>query len=176
MLQSIEKYREDLTAHLLEVCTGNGLLKGTLLSTPDIDTAWVRLAPSFYGDAVREFNRYPEFCLGCAGYLGMAIAFLWDADWARYVEVPYAFFQGKRGFDDMDDHITDDILRDRRHSVPAMQSTAASAYHFLMRESPEPGTAEAYRMFLATMEVMFKVGAAIELCRQGYKFEKVNLT
>ena len=45
-----------------------------------------------------------------------------------------------------------------------------------MRESPEPGTAEAYRMFLATMEVMFKVGAAIELCRQGYKFEKVNLT
>ena len=151
-------------------------MKGTLLITPDIDTAWVRLAPSFYGDAVREFNHYPEFCLGCAGYLGMAIAFLWDAVWARYAEVPYAFFLGERGFDDMDDHITDEILRDRRHSVPAMQSTAASAYHFLMRESPEPGTAEAYRMFLATVEVMFKVGAAIELCRLGYKFEKVNLT
>ena len=173
---AIEKYREDLTAHLLEVTTGNGLLKGTLLSTPDIDETWVRLTPSFYGDAVREFNRYPEFCLGCAGYLGMAIAFLWDKDWAKYRELPYSFFQGKRGFDDMDDHITDEILRDRRHSVPAMQSTAAAAYHFLMRESPEPGTAEAYRMFLVTVEVMYKVGAAIELCRIGYKLERVTLT
>ena len=44
-----------------------------------------------------------------------------------------------------------------------------------MRESPEPGTAEAYRMFLFTVEVMFKIGAAIELNRLGYKFEKVNL-
>ncbi len=92
-MTDVEKYKDDLTTHLLSVCTGNGLLKGTLLSTPDIDEAWVRLAPSFYGDAVREFNHYPEFCLGCAGYLGMAIAFLWDADWARYAEVPYAFFQ-----------------------------------------------------------------------------------
>ena len=172
---TIEKYREDLTQHLVEVCTGNGLLKGTLLSTPDIDEAWVRLAPSFYGDAVREFNRYPEFCLGCAGYLGMAIAFLWDKDWARYAQVPFAYFLGERGFDDMDDHITDEILRDRRHSVRAMQSTAAAAYHFLMRESPEPGTGEAYRMFLRSIEVMYKIGAAIELCRLGYKFEKVNL-
>ena len=35
-----------------------------LLNTPDIDEAWVRYAPSFFGDAVREFNKYPEFCLG----------------------------------------------------------------------------------------------------------------
>lgn len=164
MEQSIEKFRDDLTQHLIEVCTGSGYLKGMLLNTPDIDEAWVR-----------EFNKYPEFCLGCAGYLGMAVAYYWDKDWVKYREEPYASFQGERGFDDMDDHITDNILRDRKHSAPAMQSTAASAYHFLMRESPEPGTAEAYRMFLATVEVMFKIGAAIELCRLGYKFEKLNL-
>lgn len=173
---TIEKYREDLSAYLLSSCTDAGLMKGTLLTSPDIDEAWVRLAPSYYGDAVRNFNSYPEFCLGCAGYLGMAVAFLWDKDWSRYMDVPYTYFQGERGFDDMDDHITDTILRDRKHSVPAMQSCAANAYHFLMRESPEPGTAEAYRMFLVTAEVMFKMGAAIELCRLGYKFEKVNLT
>ena len=57
-----------------------------------------------------------------------------------------------------------------------MQSIAAAAYHFLMRESPEPGTAEAYRMFLVTVEVMYKFGAAIELCRIGYKLERVTLT
>ncbi len=174
-LSSPEKYREDLTQYLLSICTDAGLLKGTLLSSPDIDDAWMRYAPSFYGDAVRNFNAYPEYCLACAGYLGMAVAFLWDRDWAKYMDTPYAFFQGKRGFDDMDDHITDEILRDRKHSVPAMQSCSANAYHFLMRESPEPGTVEAYKLFLETVGVLFKIGAAIQLCRLGYKFEKVDL-
>ena len=32
-----EKFREDLTTYLLEVATGNGYLKGTLLTTPDLD-------------------------------------------------------------------------------------------------------------------------------------------
>ena len=173
-LEEIEKYREDLTQYLLEVCTGNGSLKGELLGSPDIDSAWVRLLPSYYGDAVREFNAYPEYCLGCAGFLGMAVAYLWDKDWSKYSEVQYSFFQGERKFDDMDDYITDNILRDRKHSVPAIQSSALSAYHYLMRQSPEPGTADAYRKFLVTGEVMFKVGAAIELCRLGYKMEKIN--
>ena len=78
-----EKFREDLTAHLLEVATGNGYLNGILLNTPDLDEAWQRYAPSFYPDAVREFNGYPEFCLACAGYLGMAVAHLWDKDWTK---------------------------------------------------------------------------------------------
>lgn len=87
-----EKYREDLTAYLLEVATGSGYLKGTLLNTPDLDEAWQRYAPSFYGDAVREFNAYPEYCLACAGYLGMAVAHLWDKDWPKYTDTPYSFF------------------------------------------------------------------------------------
>lgn len=174
-MESIEKYKDELSAYLMESCTGSGLLKGTLLSSPDIDEAWLRYSPSFYGDAVRNFNGYPEYCLACAGYLGMAVAFLWDKDWARYMDSPYSFFQGERGFDDMDDHITDSVLKDRKHSVRAMQTVSANAYHFLMKESPEPGTAEAYRLFLATVENMYKIGAAIELCHLGYKFEKVNL-
>ena len=98
---TFEKYREDLSAYLLASCTDAGLLKGTLLSSPDIDEALLRLAPSYYGDAVREFNKYPEFTLACAGYLGMAVAHLWDTDWARYIDVTYSYFQGERGFDDM---------------------------------------------------------------------------
>ena len=35
----------------------------------------------------------------------------------KYREEPYASFQGERGFDDMDDHITDNILRDRKHCL-----------------------------------------------------------
>lgn len=171
---NLEKYRDALERYLLEACTGAGYLGGALLSTPDIDEVWERYAPSFIGDAVLDFNEYPEYCLGCAGYLGMAVAFYWDADWAKYRDKPYSAFLGDRGFDDMDDHITGDILRETEFSVAAMQSTAASAWHFLMRESPEPGTAPAYRMFLVTVEVMYRIGAAIELHRLGYKFEKVK--
>ena len=167
----MENYRDELTRHLVGVCTGNGYLKGTLLETPDFDDAWQRLAPSYFGDAVREFNAYPEYSLACAGFLGMAVAFLWDQDWARYADVPYAFFQGERKFDDMDDHITDTILGGREPAVPAMQSCAAEAYHFLMRQSPEPGTAGAYRLFLVTAEVLFRIGAAIQLCALGYRME-----
>ena len=162
-----EKYREDLTAYLLEVATGSGYLKGTLLNTPDLDEAWQRYAPSFYGDAVREFNAYPEYCLACAGYLGMAVAHLWDKDWPKYMDTPYSFFQGDRGFDDMDDFITGNILKEGKYSVAAMHALSAEAYHFLMKSGAEAGTAEAYRFFHISVEVM---------CKLGYKFEKVNLT
>ena len=150
-----EKYREDLTAYLLEVATGSGYLKGTLLNTPDLDEAWQRYAPSFYGDAVREFNAYPEYCLACAGYLGMAVAHLWDKDWPKYMDTPYSFFQSDRGFDDMDDFITGNILKEGNGA--------------------EAGTAEAYRFFLISVEVMYQLGVAIWLNKLGYKFERVNL-
>ena len=170
-----EKYREDLTAYLLEVATGSGYLKGTLLNTPDLDEAWQRYAPSFYGDAVREFNAYPEYCLACAGYLGMAVAHLWDKDWPKYMDTPYSFFQSDRGFDDMDDCITGNILKEGKYSVAAMHSLSAEAYHFLMKSGAEAGTAEAYRFFLISVEVMYQLGVAIWLNKLGYKFEKVNL-
>ena len=173
MISAEQQYREDLTKCLLEVATGEGFLKGTLLETPDLDEAWLRYAPSFYGDAVREFNAYPEFCLACAGYLGMAVAHLWDKDWEKYKETPYDYFQGERHFDDMDDHITDTILKERKHSVAAMMACSSAAYNLLLHAGAEPGTAEAYRLFLVSVEVMYKIGAAIELQRLGYKFDKI---
>ena len=67
----------------------------------------------------------------------------------------------------MDDHITGSILKENTHSVAAMQSLSAETCHFQMKSGAEAGTAEAYRFFLVSVEVM---------CKLGYKFEKVNLT
>ena len=170
----MEEYKDRLIDCLLKVCTSSGWLDGVLLETPDLEEAWLRYAPSFYGDAVRNFNAYPEFCLGCAGYLGMAVAALWDRDWERYKVEPYSYFLGKRGFDDMDDHIAECVLFETRESRSAMQTCALQAHDFLMRQAAEPGTALAYRLFLATVEVMYRIGSAIELKRLGYKFEKVG--
>ncbi len=175
----VERFRETLTDILRETAASRGWIGNSragaapLLNSPDLDEAWLRYAPSFYGDAVRNFNEWPEYCLACAGYLGMAVAHLWDKDWARHEKEPYSFFLGKRGFDDMDDRITDEILHERKPAVPAMQDLSAAAQHFLMKECPEPGTALAYRMFLAAEEVMYRIGAAIELSRLGYRMEKM---
>ncbi len=170
-----EKYRDNLTAYLLEIATGSGNLKGSLLNTPGLDDAGQRYAPSFYPEAVKELNGNPEYCLACAGYLGMAVAHLWDKDWPKYMDTPYSFFQGERGFDDMDDFITGNILKEGKFSVAAMHSISAETYHFLMKSGAEAGTAEAYRFFLISIEVLYKLGATIWLNRLGYKFEKVNL-
>jgi len=43
-----------------------------------------------------------------------------------------------------------------------------------MKSGAEAGTAEAYRFFLISVEMMYKIGAAIELNRLGYKFEKIS--
>ncbi len=169
----IQQYREGLAAVLQDVCNGEGFFDGRPMGGADFDEAWLRYAPSYYGDAVRNFNEYPEYCLACAGYLGMAVALLWDKDWARHQHEPYSFFQGGRGFDDMDDHITGSILKESKHSVAAMQSCSGAAYHYLLRQSIEPGTADAYRKFLVSAEEMYKIGVAIELRKLGYKWEKI---
>ena len=56
-----------------------------------------------------------------------------------------------------------------------MHSISAETYHFLMKSGAEAGTAEAYRFFLISIEVLYKLGATIWLNRLAYKFEKVNL-
>ena len=43
-------------------------------------------------EAGKEFNGYSEYCLACAGYLGMAVVHLWDKDWPKYKDAPYSFF------------------------------------------------------------------------------------
>ena len=168
----MDKFKDKLERNLLEICDSYGWLKGEVLDSKDLDEAWERLAPSFFGDAVGQFNEYPEYCLACAGYLGMAVAHLWDSDWTVFRDVPYSFFLGERGFDDMDDHITGSVLKDSAICISAMQECSAQAWHFILRAAPEPGTAGAYRMFLAASAVMFRIGAAIELSRLGYKYEK----
>lgn len=198
-----DTFKDRLLTHLLSVCSGAGYLDGVLLATPDIDAAWERLAPDYLADAVREFNGYPEYTLACAGFLGMAVAHLWDTDLPRFRNCTFADFLGPRGFDDMDDFITGTLLPTPAvpaasapsvsapgpapavaaapaapdaplPGVAAMQTCAGEAYHFLMRENAEPGTAGAYRQFIATAEAMFRLGAAIELRRLGYKLVAVT--
>ena len=77
----LDKYENNLTQELLKLCTNYKMLDGTLLSTDDIDDQWKELAPEYMADAVPQIAQYPTVSVALAGYLGLAIARGWDADW-----------------------------------------------------------------------------------------------
>ena len=107
---------------------------------------------------------------------------MWDEDWATYATEPYEKLHGKEGFDDMDEHIVQHILGLELESKEAtgiedtMRSCAQLAISLIRREQIEAQTTKAFYIFARTTRAMFRIGAALELKRLGYKFEKANLS
>ena len=160
-----------------------GLLEGELLSSPDIDGRWESLAPDFCADAIPQFNSYPEAVFAWAAYLGMAVATGWDRDWDVAKTLRYEDYRGPRGFDYMDEHIQEHFLgmepTDARPGMPengfskTLHSLADQAHDLLRHENIEPGTADAYRAVIASLSVMYRLGAAIRLKTLGYVIGRI---
>ena len=176
-----DAYESNLQQELLKVCTGLGMLSGELLASEDIDDKWKEWAPEYIAEALPEVNTYPEFAIACAGYAGMAAAHWWDKDWGRYHGSKYESLHGSRGFDDMDEHIVQNILGYSLNSSEAKQimnillCCTQKAVNFIRHEQIEHQTVKAFHIFARTVKVMFKTGAALQLHRLGYKFHKVDL-
>lgn len=174
-------YEENLLREMLRMCTSLGMLDGELLSSEDIDQKWKEWAPEYIADALPEVNAYPDFAIACAGYAGMAVAQWWDQDWGRNHGAKYDTLHGSRGFDDMDEHIVQDILGLTLDSIEAKQimnillCCAQKASTFIHHEHIENQTVKAFHIFARTVKVMYRIGAALQLHRLGYKFHKVDL-
>ena len=180
-IQYYDTYEENLLREILKMCTSLGMLDGELLASEDIDQKWKEWAPEYIAEALPEVNSYPEFAIACAGYAGMAVAHWWDQDWGRHHSARYESLHGARGFDDMDEFIVQNILGLKLDSVEAKQimnillCCAQKAVTFIQHEHIEHQTVKAFHIFARTVRVMFKIGAALELKRQGYRFHKVDL-
>ena len=176
-----ETYEENLLMEMLRMCTSLGMLDGELLNSEDIDQKWKEWAPEYIAEALPEVNSYPEFAIACAGYAGMAAAQWWDQDWGRHHGAKYDTLHGERGFDDMDEFIVQNILGLTLDSVEAKQimnillCCAQKATSFIQHEQIEVQTVKAFHIFARTVQVMFRIGAALQLKRLGYKFHKVDL-
>lgn len=176
-----DTFENNLLTELLKLCTSHGVLSGTLLASEDIDERWKAYAPEYMADAVPQVNAYPAAAIAWAGYVGMAVANRWDYGWEQYAEEPYTALHGKDGFDDMDEHIVEQILglaldsEEAQKIEQVMRSCAHTAMTFIRREDTEAQSTKAFYIFARTTRVLFRIGAAIELKRLGYKFEKVNL-
>ena len=177
----LDSFENKVQNELLKLCTSYNMLNGILLATDDLDDKWHEMAPEYVADAVREIQNYPEVSVSWAMYLGMAVAYGWDADWEKYKDAPYSSFYGAAGFDDMDDHIVRDILGYPLLSTDAQQITemvrrcGQTAVQLIRLEHIEPSTPMAFHAFARAIKVMFRMGAAIQLKRMGYKFEKTDL-
>lgn len=180
-IQYYETYEENLLQEMLRMCTSLGMLDRELLNSEDIDHKWKEWAPDYIAEALPEVNSYPEFAIACAGYVGMAVAQQWDRDWGRYHGAKYESLHGPRGFDDMDEHIVQNILglpldsTEAKQIVNIMLCCAQKAVSYIQHEQIEHQTVKAFHIFARTVKVMYRIGAAIQLRRLGYKFHKVDL-
>lgn len=177
----LENFESRIMDELLKLCTQYKVLDGTLLATDDIDARWHELAPEYVADAVPDIAAYPTVTIAWAGYLGMAVAHHWDADWAAHGKDEYQSYYGEQGFDDMDEHIVRDIIgfhlesQEAKNIEQMMRRLGEQALALIRRENIEPQSPMAFHVFARVIKVMFRIGASIELKRLGYKFEQVDI-
>ncbi|MCQ2192410.1 MAG: hypothetical protein MJZ23_06040 [Paludibacteraceae bacterium] len=176
----LETFEGKLLDTLLRISSQNGLTDKQLLQTEDIGKRWQQLAPEYMADAVPNIQDYPSFSVGCALYLGMGVAWGWDADWETYKNAEYKSYYGDQGFDNMDDHITEHLYGIRKWTDEAKQfqagikQIAEATVSAIRHEQIEPQSQLAFYMFHSACKVMFFIGASIGLKRLGYKFEKID--
>lgn len=176
-----DRFEAHLLEELLKLCTSHQMLDGTLLASEDIDGLWKEFAPHYMADAVSQINSYPAAAIAWAGYVGMAVAHHWDSDWEAFQNSAYSDLHGPQGFDDMDENILQHHLGLDLEGKQAgcIEDTLRSCAHLAMtlirREDTEAQSTKAFYIFARTARALFKIGAALELKRLGYKFEKMNI-
>ena len=177
----LSNYELRLQDSLVSLCTAYEMMGGQLLENDDIESKFIEaLAQPYLADAVKEYRQYPEAAVAWAGYMGMAVAKLWDADWQAYQSVGYADLLGPRGFDDMDEKIVQHILGYGLDSEPArriaemLSNCAVEVLTMIRHENIEPQSPRAYYVFARTVQILYRIGASMELFLLGYKLERLQ--
>lgn len=169
----LDDFEHTLQDGLLKVCNGAGLLQDGILESEDLENKWNDYLQDYVADAVANFNDWPQSAVAWAGFLGMAVAHHWDADWPIFKDDSYASYYGKRGFDDMDEHILGDILKLSSQEASKysnlLSSCAMAALGLIRHEGIEAQTDTGFYVLVRTYTVLFRIGAALELSRLGYK-------
>ncbi len=172
----LDRFEQTLQDGLVKLCTGAGLLPADLIRNPDIDGLWEdAYIKEYIADAVVNFNDYPEAAIAWAGFLGLGVAWAWDAGWTKYKDRPYRRWYGSRGWDDMDEHILRDVLGlpldgpEAKKISDTLQSCALAVLGLLQHEGIETQTARGFYLLARAYTVLYRIGAAIELQRLGYK-------
>ena len=162
--------RQDLHRYLLALKE----VDERLPECPDVEGKWEEIANAYIPDGIREFNDYPTASLGWVMYIGMAVAKFWDEDWEIYSHIDnlYSLIRDKRGYDNMDEYIREDVLHLTGSDYTSLEKLAGECssrvYNLLMHQNVEPGTKEAFDAYLICIHQLYLFGAAMQLHRMGY--------
>ena len=179
---SFQVFEEKLEEILIGVCRSKSLIGDQLMLVEELEEAWHKIAPEYMADAVPQVVEYPSVAIAWAGYLGMGVAALWDADWAKYGQDEQLYasvFRDPRGFDCMDELVVEQMLSlglesdEAKELEDVLRNCSYAAQTLIRREGIEPQSTEAFYLFARTVKVMFKIGISIELKKLGYKYEKM---
>ena len=147
---------------------------------PDVEGKWEEIVRAYLPDGVREFYDFPTASLGWMMYIGMAVAKFWDDEWEIYGNIPdlYGYLRNKRGYDNLDDYVREDVLLLQGEESSALEKLAGDCasrvYSALRHQNIEPGTTEAFNAYVSCLHVLYLTGAAIQLKRMGYHMAKMN--
>lgn len=171
-VEYLDKFEDTLEEGLKKVLSGAGFLDNEVLRNDDIDSKWESFARDYVSDAVENFNDYPEAAIAFSAFLGMAVAHYWDTDWEHHSADNYTSYYGSRGWDDMDEHVLWDILRLQpeygKKLSDAMISCAVATLGLIRHQGIEAQTPDGFYVLVRAYEVMYRLGASIELKRDGY--------
>lgn len=177
MEEQLDKFEQLLENGLDRICSMNSLMD-EILDSPDLDGKWDEFIKDYVADAVDNFNDFPEAAIGFAAYLGMAVAHHWDRDWTHLHKRQYISYYGSRGFDNMDDHICEDILNidenARKKVSECLLSCTQATLALLDHEGIETQTSYGFFVLVRCYSVMFRIGASLELRRLGYRKEAAS--
>lgn len=175
----LDRFEQILEEGLIKICKMQGLMTEDMRST-DLDDKWDEFIKGYVADAVENFTDYPQAALGFAAYLGMAVAHHWDEDWEHLHGLEYKDYHGPRGFDDMDDHIADDVLHldadQKKKTANCIMNCVEAALGLIKHEGIETQTSSGFYILVRCYSVMYRIGTYIELSRLGYHKQLLHPT
>lgn len=179
----LDAFEQRVSKALVESCTADGLLEGQMLEVEELDEKWRTSAPEYMAAAVPQIADYPSAAVAWACYMGMGAAVLWDKSWGEYKDVEdwYTLIASPRGFDCMDEYVTECLLgcklggEEAAKIEAAVRRAAHAALSMIRKEQIEAQSAMAFHVFARTTKVFFRLGVSIALRRLGYHYVKVRL-
>ena len=175
----MEKLEEIIKEDLHRFLVRKQAVDERLPQCPDVEEKWESIVRAYLPDGIREFQNYPVASLGWMMYIGMAIAKTWDEDWTAYANQPdlYALLRDKRGYDNMDEYVREEVLLlegKESEALDSLTSECASRVHnILVHQYIEPGTKEAFHAYVACLHVLYLMAAAMQLKRMGYHMAEI---
>ncbi|MFI3315631.1 MAG: hypothetical protein R3Y04_08225 [Rikenellaceae bacterium] len=175
-------FEQTIESTLIKYCKGKNLIDENILVVEELDELWNKIAPEYMADAVPEIADYPAVAIAWAGFIGMGVAAIWDADWQNYKEREdiYNLLQSPRGFDCMDEYILEEMLNlelespEAKELEDALRNCAYLCEALLRKENIEAQSKEAFYSFAIIVKHIYKIGVSIILKKLGYKYHKMS--